>query len=370
MHGETILVDNKYYEKAKQYKWSTISTNAGKRRHVVTSSTGKTISYKKLILGLDSKMTLYKNDNPLDLRRENILVFDSQSECTRAISKLYRKTEFDVQMSKAIQGRVSSTKKNSKYIGVRCSYKENRKWTGAIIHNRKNYYLGSFIKEEHAALAYDKKAFELYGEDATRNFPKLTLEEITRKLEEIKAEEAILLHDFPAKCRQGKFRNVPRKSMYTGVHYDKRGKKKWKAIINYQKKVYSLGYHDTEEEAARAYDKKALELYGKSARLNRPKSKLILSKRKDKLDPQKENIKVLDTRSGLKKTITILSKEAGKEFSFERSKAIQGKSGNPRYVAKTSYIGVRYDHDRVHHPWYSSIKYNNKSHYLGSFTKD
>lgn len=44
----------------------------------------------------------------------------------------------------------------------------------------------------------------------------------------------------------------------------------WVAQIKYKKKTYNLGYFSTEEDAARAYDKKAWELCPKHAYLNFP----------------------------------------------------------------------------------------------------
>ena len=69
-------------------------------------------------------------------------------------------------------------------------------------------------------------------------------------------------------------------SVYRGVSYKKKGKhmvnersRPWLAQITYQSKCHPLGYFATEEEAARARDKKALELHGEFARLNFPNEK-------------------------------------------------------------------------------------------------
>jgi len=58
-------------------------------------------------------------------------------------------------------------------------------------------------------------------------------------------------------------------SIYKGVSYDKRCHK-WLARIYFAKEYYYLGSFATEVEAARAYDYKAVELFGEFARLNFP----------------------------------------------------------------------------------------------------
>jgi hypothetical protein len=63
-------------------------------------------------------------------------------------------------------------------------------------------------------------------------------------------------------------------SQYFGVWYDKNPerKTKWRAAIRRPNNggTMIIGHYATEEEAARAYDEKARELYGEFARLNFP----------------------------------------------------------------------------------------------------
>ena len=170
------------------------------------------------------------------------------------------------------QGKSSRIDKTSQYIGVS---HDNANWTKKhwvtyITRNGTRYRLGSFYTEEEAACEYDKKAIELYGEEAKVNFPDLTMEEITKNLDKIKAESEV--YD-PSKKNQGKRLNVSKTSKYVGVCFDKRvslNGKKWLSYIHFQGKRYHLGNYYTEEEAAKAYDKKAIELYGEGAKLNLP----------------------------------------------------------------------------------------------------
>ena len=56
-------------------------------------------------------------------------------------------------------------------------------------------------------------------------------------------------------------------SLYKGVSWNKKNRK-WAAYINADKSRVPLGYFRSEQEAACAYDAKALEVYGEYAKLN------------------------------------------------------------------------------------------------------
>lgn len=60
----------------------------------------------------------------------------------------------------------------------------------------------------------------------------------------------------------------PKKGKYKGVNRNDNGKK-WRSIIEYKGKKYNLGVYDIEEEAALAYNNKAIELWGNDCYLNK-----------------------------------------------------------------------------------------------------
>lgn len=114
--------------------------------------------------------------------------------------------------------------------------------------------IGYFDKPEDAAVAHDIWMKDRYPHEfLVLNFPHLPQAELDRVQG---------MMDKPKK-RAGT-------SKYRGVmhfHYDGR-RKCWMAQIAHEKKRYKIGYYLTQEEAALAYNKKAIELYGDKAILN------------------------------------------------------------------------------------------------------
>lgn len=69
--------------------------------------------------------------------------------------------------------------------------------------------------------------------------------------------------------KQQTYGDNPTKSQYKGVTWHPKTRK-WLARIHVNRKQISLGYHDTEEAAAYAYDRAAVEHFKDKARLNFP----------------------------------------------------------------------------------------------------
>lgn len=100
----------------------------------------------------DSNLVGAKNGNKLDCRLENLI---------------YR--------SRSIASRKRKTSSRAGYTGV---YKENNRYRAVISVNRRSIHIGMFATAEEAALAYNKKSRELYGDDGKINVikPKKSLE--------------------------------------------------------------------------------------------------------------------------------------------------------------------------------------------------
>lgn len=64
--------------------------------------------------------------------------------------------------------------------------------------------------------------------------------------------------------------NFKSRSGYRGVTKEKN---RFRAVIYHDRKAFNLGFYDTAEEAAKAYNKKSVELFGKTGSLNVIKKK-------------------------------------------------------------------------------------------------
>ena len=91
--------------------------------------------------------------NPLNNQKSNLRVVTHQENCFNRIHKNFKGEPV-----------------SSEYKGVGW-HKNSNKWRVRVKKDGKSISLGYFIDEKEAALAYDKKAKELFGSFAYLNFP-------------------------------------------------------------------------------------------------------------------------------------------------------------------------------------------------------
>jgi len=151
-----------------------------------------------------------------------------------------------------------------RYLGV-SRVKKNKvsPWGASMYSEGKNINLGCYATEEDAARAYDEKVIELRGPQARTNV------------------SLGLLPPLPPDYVQGsalaKRSKLKKSSKYVGVidvwvhHRPKRkvpAKPRYRAYLEHGKRSYNIGRFRTAEAAARAYDRKLLELRGPNAKTN------------------------------------------------------------------------------------------------------
>ncbi|MGM0904246.1 MAG: HNH endonuclease [Bacillota bacterium] len=220
-YGEGLyaLVDEEEYEELSKYRW-----NANQCGYAIRSTRKNGVPSGVLmhrqILGVPAGLvTDHINGNRLDNRRINLRI------ATRAENN--RNTP-------------SQKGSTSKYKGVMWDAKKS-KWLARL----RGGHLGYFESQKEAAKVYDYFANRKYGEYAYLNFP-----------------NELLSHYEKPKVQSNNT------SGYVGVSWS-RDKQKWHAYIRgVDGKRITLGRFRSKHEAARAYNLKAKELYGMSAKLN------------------------------------------------------------------------------------------------------
>jgi len=167
------MVDDEDYEKVMEAigrgKWYAHIPSGSK--HYALSGTRRIAMHRVVTAAPPNMHVDHINGNPLDNRKQNLRV------CTRAQNSQNKKLRSDSASGfKGVYKR-KGTKYTSKKTGETKYYEPKKPYQAYIgdpktlYPNKRHINLGSYASAEEAAIAYDKKAVELYGIFAYTNFP-------------------------------------------------------------------------------------------------------------------------------------------------------------------------------------------------------
>lgn len=221
-----LLVDDEDFDRIAILPWNIKNSHNTKYAHTwfYDTSPRRRVMLHRHILGEPDSWIDHIDGNGLNNQKENLRLCNPIQNARNA-----RKV----------------AKATSCYKGV---WADRNKWRSQIMVNGTRLPLGTYNSEEHAALAYNEKAKELFGEFAVLN-------------------EVAMVPDYPGITKHQSRYN----RKYHGVYYDKgtqRSNKVWRVKIKIEGKWKSFGRYTTEVEAALAYNEAALKNFGNFAVLN------------------------------------------------------------------------------------------------------
>jgi hypothetical protein len=221
--GKYAIVSAEDYTELNNYIWYVNGCGYAIRNIVKDGKPKGILMHRQIMNTPDDKVTDHINGDRLDNRRSNLRI------ATRA------------ENNRNTPGTKGST---SDFKGVGWDERQG-KWGVRI----KNKHLGYFESEIEAAKVYDYFALKQYGDFAFLNFPN----DLLSSYEKPKV---------PSNNTSG----------YLGVSWSK-DKQKWHAYIRgLDGKRINIGRFALKNDAARAYNKKAREIYGDSAQINEIRS--------------------------------------------------------------------------------------------------
>lgn len=239
--GKYAKIDKDDFEKLSEYRWwvnrhgyAYTSMKVGYRQY-------KNIQMHRFILNESNQQVIidHRNRDKLDNQKGNL-----------------NKTDRSFNAMNATQ---NNSRKLSKYRGV-TYHKTQRKWYTQLKFRGHSYNLGSYSKEEDAAKAWNFWVLRICGD-------------------EVQLNDVDHIGFIPKPVRG---LNLTTSSKYRGV-YKEKGKKNWRAIINFKGNDIHIGYFKDEIEAAAAYNETAAELFGNKAFKNNISD---LLNHPDRLEPE------------------------------------------------------------------------------------
>ncbi len=235
-------------ESGKQYRG--VSYIKGRKQYAAGLNThGKTQSYKKYFVDEKDAAEYY----------DRLVIYHYGHDATLNFPE--NRATYIKKNTKEIFDEITRSK-YSKYKGV-VYIKANDVFRPAIRWTNRMHYSYGFKTEIEAVKMYDRLHYMLYRDVAELNFPEdapvyLSVETETRRK-----------WDFYLRKNRPKLHS---KNTYIGVTYFKWGQRthRWLARLRHNNQIFKLGYYSTEMDAALAYDRKAIEIFGNEAKTNFP----------------------------------------------------------------------------------------------------
>lgn len=142
--NQIALVDDEDFDRINQYKWCAYYSPNTRSFYSMRGYNNRNFYMHRFIINAQNGENVdHKNHNTLDNRKENLRL------CNNTTNQQNKRKTFN--------------NKTIKYKGVHFN-KYNNKWRVRISLNNKLIHLGYFNTEEIAALAYNEKAKELFGD--------------------------------------------------------------------------------------------------------------------------------------------------------------------------------------------------------------
>jgi len=229
--GLFAIVDDSDFEPLRQFKWNLQGGNYARRNvRLVDGSRSSTSMHQQIIGDIGQGLEIDHIDgNGLNNTRLNLRVCSHQQNIFNSRKRL----------------------SSSGYRGV-FKRKRDVRWYAVVSHSGKKHHLGWSSSPLEAAIAYNQKASDLFGNYAVLN--------------NVDYSECINEFD-PIAHWNNNCQRRGNKSGYRGVGFHTKTSK-WTSAISCEGSRLFLGLFDDKEEAAYIYDQFALQLHGNRALLN------------------------------------------------------------------------------------------------------
>lgn len=161
--GMVAIIDKEDYGKVCSYKWFAVRSR-GNYYAAAHGVNRETIKMHRVIMGVvNSKIICdHKDHNGLNNRKENIRICSNSENVKNTTSR--KNTT-----SKYLGVCYKPTRKRKLKSGHYSISEYTKKWVAQIQCNGKKFFIGRFLEEKQAALAYNKAATEKFNDFANLN---------------------------------------------------------------------------------------------------------------------------------------------------------------------------------------------------------